>query len=102
MKFTDSRITAALVETVDGIIEGPGGSLTKWKRAIGELDEVSIPYVANSSIWEVMVHTDDRGGLGLNPHNVHSNLKLSKTLRQIRQQSKTPTPCVCCFTATAS
>ena len=65
MKFTDSRITQALVETVNGIIEGPGGSLTKWKRVMEELHKLNIPYVAGFSIWEAMVHPHNRASLGL-------------------------------------
>lgn len=80
MKFTDSRITQALVETVNGIIEGPGGSLTKWKRVMEELHKLNIPYVAGFSIWEVMVHPDNRAGLGLNTFQVHKTLKTVKEI----------------------
>ena len=80
MKVTDSRITAALVETINGIIEGPGGSLTKWKRVIEELGKFSIPYSANLSIWEVMVHPENRAGLGLNTFQVHKTLKTIKEI----------------------
>ena len=85
MKFTDSRITQQLVNTVQAIIDGPGGSLTKWKRVMAELHKVNIPYTQHLSISEVMVHPENRGGLGLNTFNVHENLRAIKEIGADRE-----------------
>ncbi len=85
MKFTDSRITQQLVNTVQAIIDGPGGSLTKWKRVMAELHKVNIPYTQHLSIFEVMVHPENRGGLGLNTFNVHENLRTIKEIGADRE-----------------
>ena len=77
---SDARFTPELIEWVDDIIEGKGGSLTRWNKIWKRLSQAHITYKLKLSVWEVMVHPDNRGGLGVNTFDVH---KILATIKQI-------------------
>ena len=76
----DSRITTFLIDEVQDIIDGPGGSLTKFNKIMNKLWKANIPYRATLSIWDVLVHPENRSGLGLNPFDVHKTLAKVKEI----------------------
>ena len=78
MDYGDARITPALVAEVQSIIDGQGGSLTKFNRIMAIFASKKITFKANLSIWDVLVHPDNRSGLGLNVFDCHKTLKSVK------------------------
>ena len=69
--YGDSRITKKMVDDVQAMIDGKGGSLTKFNRIMARFWEANIPYKVHLAIWDVMVHPENRSGLGLNAFEVH-------------------------------
>ena len=78
MDYGDARITPSLVAEVQSIIDGQGGSLTKFNRIMAIFASKKITYKAILSIWDALVHPDYRSGLGLNVFDCHKTLKSVK------------------------
>ena len=91
MDYGDARITPALVAEVQSIIDGQGGSLTKFNRIMAIFASKKITYKAILSVWDVLVHPDNRSGLGLNVFDCHKTLKSVKitgaALNRLRSMS---------------
>ena len=78
--FADSRVSPQLYKTVNDIIHGKGGSLTKWNKVMKELWAANIPYKSKLTAWDILVHQENRGGLGLNAYQVHEILRTIKEI----------------------
>ena len=78
MDYGDARITPALVAEVQSIIDGQSGSLTKFNRIMAIFASKKITYKAVLSIWDVLVHPDNRSSLGLNVFDCHKTIKSVK------------------------
>ena len=90
-QFVESRISPALVEEVQNLIDGEGGALTRFNKAMRLLESQNIPYKVRLFCWEVLVHKDNRGGLGLNPFDVHKNIKTVKQIGADRDELRKAT-----------
>ena len=66
----DGRYTPELIAEINFVLESKSGSLTKWNQIIKILLSYKIAYKRIVKISEVTVHPTNRGGLGLNAHNV--------------------------------
>ena len=65
---------------IQAIIDGKGGSLTKWNKLFKRLMQSNIPYRIRLAIWDILVHPENRGGLGLNAFNVHQTMATVKSI----------------------
>ena len=76
----DNRYTPELIESVHSILKDEGGSLTRWNKIVDLLASQHITYETKLTPWEVQVHIMNRGGLGLNAHEVHQKLAMVKEI----------------------
>ena len=71
-KALEAKLRPALVEEVDQILESGQGSLSKWNAIQDLLLKHKVAYTLESvKRDQFLVHPANRGGLGLNPHEVH-------------------------------
>ena len=82
----DDRYTPELIAEINFVLESKGGSLTKWNQIIKKLLSHKIAYKRIVKISEVMVHPKNRGGLGLNAHNVHRTLAIIVSVGADKEQ----------------
>ena len=76
----DERFTEGVVTAVDQILSSDGGSLTKWNQVLTTLKDANIAYERVARVEEIMVHPCNRGGLGLNAHEVHKTLAVVRAV----------------------
>ena len=88
----DQRFTSAIMKRLDAIIgDGDLGSLTKFNKIVGVLKENNLAYESTILPGELFVHDKNRSGTGVNPHNVHHNLAVIKTIGADRDHLKKAT-----------
>jgi len=73
------------------MLNAKGGALTKWNAFLEVMMRHSLAYKRTASIDELAVHMANRGGLGLNAHNVHRNLAVIKEIGADRECLKKAT-----------
>ena len=71
----DARFTAGMIGKINEIRQSKVGTLTKWNEILKILKDAKIAYSRHVKIHELLVHPKNRGGLGLNAHNVHQTLQ---------------------------
>ncbi len=74
-----SRYSPQLVEKVNSILANADlGALSRFQAAMAELWAENIPYKVVVHNGDLVVHVKNRGGLGVNAHNVHGTMKAVK------------------------
>jgi len=74
-----SRYSPQLVEKVNSILANADiGALSRFHAAMAELWAENIPYKVVVHNGDLVVHVKNRGGLGVNAHNVHGTMKAVK------------------------
>ena len=87
----DERFTTALIAEVNTGLQSTAGDLTKWNKVISILLKHKVAWRRIVKIAELMVHPKNRGGLGLNPHNVHRTLAIVKAVGADKEHVKKAT-----------
>jgi hypothetical protein len=87
----DSRFTAEVVGEVRSIMAEKGGALGKWNRIKSVFEKHHVLSIRTAHPDEVMVHPKNRGGLGLNAHEVHRVLAAVKRIEGDKSQVTTAT-----------
>ena len=87
----DQRFTPIVVTEGSTALNVKGGALTKWNAFLGVMFKHSLAYKRTCSVDELAVHMANRGGLGLNAHNVHRNLAVIKSIGADREYLKKAT-----------
>ena len=75
----DARFNAGMISKINEIRQSKVGTLTKWNDILKILVVAKIAYSRHVKINELLVHPKNRGGLGLNAHNVHQTMQDVKT-----------------------
>ena len=76
----DVRLTEHVLILIKDIYTSKGGALTKWNKIVTILRQKYISYKRLLRNVEVIVHPRNRGGLGVNAHNVHKNFAAIKAV----------------------
>ena len=80
----DDRLTEHVLILIKDIYTSKGGALTKWNKIVTILRQHNISYKRLLRNVEVIVHPRNRGGLGVNAHNVHKNSAAIKIQRYLK------------------
>ena len=82
----DSRFTQEVIDQVRSIMAEKGGALGKWNRIIAVFELHNVLSIRIAHPDEIMVHPKNRGGLGLNAHEVHRVLAAVKRIEGDKSQ----------------
>ena len=70
----EDRLTKGFIKEIRDIVSGDAGALAKWLLALDKLKDRNLAYALPLTVDSMLVHNENRGSMGVNPHEAHQTL----------------------------